>query len=60
MNGEARVRDLMANERMGGGGRMEGYQSLEAVILAHGDLRPGRALHVEGEGVSGPSRQGGA
>lgn len=34
---------------------MEGYQSLEAAILALGDLRPGRALHEEGEGVSGPS-----
>jgi len=39
---------------------MEGYQSLKGVILARGDLRPGRALHVEGEGVSGPSRRGGA
>ena len=35
---------------------MEGYQSLEAVILAHGDLSPGRSLHEEG--VSGPSRRG--
>lgn len=39
---------------------MEGYQSLEAVILARGDLRPGRALHEEGEGVSGPSSWDGA
>lgn len=32
------------------------YQSLKAIILAHGDLSPGEPC---AEGVSGPSRAGG-